>query len=68
MAKFLKIKSTDKDTFFEELKKYLDTVSTPTKIVKGLSQIHLLVPLIDKSGKQISAFDAEGKQIKGKPG
>lgn len=68
LAKFLKIKSTDKDTFFEELKKYLDTVSTPTRIVKGLSQIHLLVPLIDKSGKQISAFDAEGKQIKGKPG
>lgn len=53
------------DNFWEDLNKFLVKFSKASeyKINKGLKQFHLLSPLVDKSGKQISAIDKNGKTL-----
>ncbi len=51
------------DTFWEDLKLYLESKNIQYKIVKGLSQFHLVVPVLDKRGKQsVAILDRDGNQ------
>lgn len=64
VAKVIGYKGSDKKEFWAELKKYLEGQKTESKIYAGLSQFHILSPLVDKSGKQMKAISPEGKTMK----
>lgn len=68
IVKFLGLsKKSSKEEFFAALNQHLEKTSVPSRVFNGFSQFHLLVPLVDKSGKQLNAFDANGKELR-KPG
>lgn len=58
-------KGSDKDEFWFELGDYLKKQKNIKgyKIVKGLTQFHLVVPLVDNDKNQQSAVDKNGVQI-----
>ena len=61
-------KTADMKQVWSALDAYVKGTSSPGhKIIPGLSQIHLLAPLIDAKGAQISAVDRDGKDL-GSPG
>jgi hypothetical protein len=63
IAKTMKFKG-DATEFWGELDKFFSkTKIKDHKINKGLKQAHFITPLIDKSGKQLSAIDKDGNDL-----
>jgi hypothetical protein len=57
------------EAFWKELDGFLkENAARKYKIHKGLDAFHLLVPLVDLSGKHLSAIDKEGQVNEDKPG
>jgi len=61
LAKFLHLSGEDKREIWPKLDKYLRTSGVERfSINKGLSQFHILVPLLDSSGEQVLNFLPNG--------
>jgi len=59
----VKLTPIEVETFWEDLKTFLDSHQGQHKIVKGLDQFHLVVPVVDKRGNQQNVtLDRKGTQ------
>lgn len=67
IASLLGIESSSRAEFFKALQARLSPAQAATRVVPGLSQFHILSPLVDRSGNQIEAVDRDGKTT-GEPG
>ncbi len=68
VANKIKFNGSDPNEFWTALETHLKKTKVKGyKIVKGLSQFHTVVPLVDERGKQLSAVDITGKDL-GEPG
>jgi len=63
LAKFLGVSSKDKKNIWSSLDRLLQTSDAEKySINKGLSQFHILAPLVDSSNKQINNFLSDGSR------
>lgn len=65
VAREIKFRGSDINDFWAELDKYLKKQNKLKgyKVVKGLKQFHIVVPLVDNNQKQLPAYDKSGNEI-----